>query len=78
MFNSVMAGFTLAKKCGFQRIHSGKLGCGAFNNSIYVVYFVQRLAACHLGLDLVLHAYSAREAKECELMWHKIYPSNSR
>lgn len=79
LFNTVMAGFTLAKAQAAQEnkdkkclIHSGKLGCGEFSNNVIVVYLVQRLAAEHLGIDLKLHAYTTEEANLGDQIWQTI------
>lgn len=71
IFNQLMAGFTLAKEqdpnvC----IHSGPFGCGAFNNSSKAVWFLHRLAAEQLGIDVVLHAYPHGYENE----WNQLSP----
>ncbi len=69
-FGTVMAGFVLAQgKIDPFVIHSGRLGCGYYCNNIRVAYVLQRLAAAHVGADLVLHDYGADDQKICENDW---------
>ena len=69
---TVMAGFTLVKEQGIAPfvIHSGRLGCGYFNNNVRAAYALQRLAATHLGATLYLHDYNPEIEKICEADWN--------
>jgi len=69
LFNSFMAGFTLARAHASTTqpwINTGAIGAGAFNNSRTVVYVLQDLAARQLGVNLKWWGYSAGEAAMLE------------
>ncbi len=77
MFNTLMAGFTLAKIN--QRpdssgcvIHSGKIGCGAFNNSPKAVYLLHRLAAIQLKIKIVMHDFAKSDEEMLDKEWSNI------
>ena len=48
-------GFTAAKGLGHTTVTTGMLGCGAFSNSISVIYLVQRCMASVVGIALRYH-----------------------
>jgi len=50
MFNTLVAGFTLAKSHSVTEVNTGGIGTGIFQNSKEVVYVIQKLAASHVGL----------------------------
>ena len=78
LFNTLMAGFTLAKEqCPANKlldIRSGQLGCGAFHNDAKLVYVLHKLAAQQLGLDVKYYDCPPELTKECEAIWDKISP----
>lgn len=75
-FNTLMAGFSLVKEQATKKpvIHSGRIGCGVFNNDIHAIYLLSYLAAQHLGVDLVLHGYSTAESNKFQLSWNALVP----
>ncbi len=76
LFNTLVSGFTLVKEQAQQPfvIHSGRIGCGAFNNNIEAVYLLHCLAAQHLGIQVVLHGYSQKDAQKFQQAWENIAP----
>ncbi len=77
IFNTMIAGFTLVahKTSGNCIIHSGKIGCGAFNNDPTAVYLLHCLASEALGVEIKMYDYKPEEAKRCQALWQKIQPS---
>ena len=59
-----------------QVIHSGRLGCGVFNNNPDAMYLLHRLAAKECNVDLVLHDYGPPKdnLKTLEDTWKDIEP----
>jgi len=70
IFNTAIAGFSSCKKPAL--IHTGPLGAGAFNNDAKVSYVVQKLAAEHIGVDLLFHGYSKHKAQGAESIHQEI------
>jgi hypothetical protein len=67
LFNTFMAGFTLAKTVAAGNnplINTGKIGCGDFKNDPTLVYILQLLAAEQLGLNLMFWGYKNNEAEQ--------------
>lgn len=75
IFNTFMAGCALINENSENPIiHSGKLGCGAFNNDIHAVYLLHCLVAQHLGVQIKLHGYEDSESKQFENSWNDVSP----
>jgi hypothetical protein len=76
IFSNLMAGMSLVNKNGTKPIvlHSGQLGCGAFNNNATAVYVLHCLAAQHLGIEVKLHGYSQDKVREGQEAWERISP----
>lgn len=77
LFNTLVSGFSLVqrKATGPMMIHSGKLGCGAFNNNVHAVYLLHCLAAQYLGCEVRLHGYTSEEAQRYQRSWESIRPT---
>lgn len=74
-FNSLMAGFKLVdEQSKNYTIHSGKIGCGAFNNDIHAIFLVHCFIAQHLKVSLKLHGYTDEEKNIFEPSWKKLTP----
>ncbi len=74
--NTLFAGFQLAaQEAGGRpfRIHSGPIGCGAFHNDKEAVFLLHMLVGAHLGIEPVMHAYSAREATAYTARWDRLF-----
>lgn len=72
IFNTVYAGFNLVKESNEGAptlVHTGKIGCGIFNNNPKLVFLLQLLAAKHAGVNLVFHGYSKAESDEIFHLW---------
>lgn len=52
VFNRCYSGFMMAKILGAQKINSGPLGTGVFNNSPVFMYTMQIMAASAVGIDI--------------------------
>lgn len=76
MFNTIVSLFQLASEqsTGTPMIHSGKIGCGAFNNNAHAVYLLHCLAAKHKGIKVMLHDFKEAERKAFEGSWKKVEP----
>ena len=55
LFNTFVAGFTLAKEQKVTELNTGGIGTGVFRNSTKVVYVMQKLAATHVGLKALTY-----------------------
>lgn len=69
LFNTFVAGFTLAKaqadKAGKKGlVHTGQIGAGAFGNNPSVVFALQRLAADQVGVELRFYDYDTRATRD--------------
>jgi hypothetical protein len=85
-FNTLMAGFTLVKGQyqdeqgkNFENfkapiIHSGRLGCGVFNNDEHAIYLLHCLASKHLGVAIQLHGYEEENSAKYRQSWEAIAP----
>ena len=81
LFNTAYAGFALAKQhipteqqC---MIHSGKLGCGAFNNNVKVSILAQLFAAQLHGIDITFYDFNGPEIQEMIDLYESItFPPN--
>ena len=58
MFNTLVAGFKLAKDHKVTTLNTGPIGTGIFQNSKEVVYAMQKLAAMQVGIDLNYYGIS--------------------
>lgn len=76
IFNTLVSGFSLIQRNATRPvvIHSGKLGCGAFNNNVHAVYLLHCLAAQQLGSEVHLHGYTSEEARRYQRSWDSIRP----
>ncbi len=75
LFNTIVAGANLVKACGGNEINSGKLGCGAFANSIEVVYMMHRLASDYTNVTYTLFDFKdAEEVTKLNNIWTSIRP----
>jgi|GEM_PF-2644773 len=74
--NTLIAGFTLVKEQSANPIiHSGKLGCGAFNNDAHLIYLLHCLAAQYTGVKVKLYGYEDKEARAYQDSWNQIAPN---
>lgn len=81
LFNTVYAGFSLAKASADKAnkrclINTGALGAGVFNNNKIVVYLAQRLAAYQLNVDIKICGYDAQEAQLGEYIFTQLIAKN--
>ena len=75
LFNSIVAGFSLVKQeVPKALVHSGKLGCGAFNNDTTLVFLLHCLAAHYTGTELDLHGFSDSESSHAQKLWDDLAP----
>ncbi|WP_131829085.1 hypothetical protein [Mycobacterium numidiamassiliense] len=58
MFNTLAAGFKLAKDNKVTTLNTGPIGTGIFKNSTKVVYVMQKLAAMQVGINLRYYGLS--------------------
>lgn len=58
MFNTLVAGFKLAKDNKVTTLNTGPIGTGIFKNSTKVVYVMQKLAAMQVGINLRYYGLS--------------------
>lgn len=73
LFNQLYAGLTFALHEEPDLIlHSGKLGCGAFNNSEKAVWLLHCLAAQQLGIPTELHDYEDKEKNQYMQVWQEL------
>lgn len=63
LFNTLVAGFKLAKDNKVTTVNTGGIGTGVFQNSTKVVYAMRKLAATHVGVDLNYYGLKATEQK---------------
>ena len=68
LFNTLYAGFTCARQNTAQGkaciIHSGKLGCGVFNNNPLLVLLLHVYISHVLNVQVVMHGYTREEWEE--------------
>jgi len=75
IFNTLVAGLTLARENGIEVVNSCPLGCGVFNNSDRAVYLLHCLAAQYIpDVEIKLHAYSADKARQFNGEWRDLKP----
>ncbi len=76
IFNTLAAGLTLVNKNREELrpvvIHSGRLGCGVFNNDPLAVYLLHRLASVHFNTHLHLHGYSNQDNTKFNQIWEDL------
>ncbi|MHC5542863.1 hypothetical protein ACYOEI_31965, partial [Singulisphaera rosea] len=74
LFNTFVAGFTLAKEQAKGEpvlIHTGPIGAGDFNNDKSAVFVIQRMAALTVGkVNLKFWAYSDQEARDANVKYY--------
>lgn len=73
---TLMATFQLVKEQyeEKQMIHSGKLGCGVFNNDPHAIYLLHSLVAQHMGIKVKLYAFNSLEDAEYKKSWNEVAP----
>lgn len=71
LFNTIYAGFSMAdKNC---MVHSGLLGCGAFNNHPTVAIVLQMFAAHLQGVSLYLHGVNDQQMNAAKEIWTRAF-----
>jgi hypothetical protein len=76
IYNTLVAGFVHAKDHNESgnplEIHSGRIGCGVFNNDPNLVYLLHIAAAQQVGdINLVMHGYNDQDAARLNNIWKK-------
>lgn len=76
LFNTFHAGFSLVaanqKPGKTPLVHTGKIGCGVFNNNPTLVFLLQRLAAEQIGVGVIFHGYEEEEYIAADEIWGDI------
>lgn len=67
LFNTMIAGFTLSGKNTL--IHSGLIGCGAFNHHYRAAIVIQMFAAAITNTSLMLHGVDSKKMEEANAVW---------
>lgn len=72
-FNTIYAGFLLAKSANYTYINSTLIGCGAFGNDTSCGICLQALVAEYLGVSLKIHRVDPGIMTAAEQLWSKAF-----